>query len=259
LVLALFLSASATAEAKLDPAAEEVESCLKKNFGQSASVQTVSFRAKDDKGSVKETRATVWWKRFPDGFSRVRMTFLDPDDMRGSGYLLLEKEGRNDMFLYLPDLQKSRRITGNHFSGPLFGTDFTSEQLERIYGLAKDSSSKRLPDQTLDGAAVYALESIPDRGGDAASELARVVSLVNKETCVPEKIEFYGKDDKPRWVLTIDRKTVTKEASGFVPHALVMRDQTKGTETELLVEKIELGKDLSDKEFSQAALEKKSR
>ena len=54
----------------------------------------------------------------------------EPADLEGAGLLLLEKSDRTDMFIYLPDLKKVKRVTSHMLSGSLFGSDFSYEDFE---------------------------------------------------------------------------------------------------------------------------------
>jgi hypothetical protein len=246
LILATGLAAQARAEGT-----KEVEDCLRKNAPSDSSVQTILLKAHDSSGGVRELRATSWWKRSPDGFSRIRMLFSEPADMRGAGVLLIEKADRNDMFVYLPELKKVRRITGQMMSGNLFGTDLNYEQLERLQGVAKDTGVERLPDGKLDGRDVYVVQSKPAGEG---SEFVRIVAQIDKAMCVPIKIEFYGTGAEPQRVVTVDTSKISKQGNIYVPSYVLAKDLQASTETELIVENMEMGKPLQEKNFSEAAL-----
>lgn len=255
----LAIPAAVATAVDVAPEAKEVEDCMRKNLPKDTSVQTVTLRTKDTDGSVKDTRAKIYWRKNDDGFNQARILFSAPDDMRGSGLLLLERDGANDLFMYLPEYKKVRRVTGHMMSGSMFGTDFTYEQIERLQGLAKDAQVKRLPDRNEDATAVYVIEASPLQKPGETSDLTKVVSFIAKDTCVPAKVEFYGAGELPTHVMLVDAKRVTKEPSGFVPRRVVMKDVRKGTETELIVDEIEIGKPLSPKQFSQSALESEGR
>jgi hypothetical protein len=255
----VFLALAPAHALELAPEAKEVEDCMRKNLPKDTSFQTVVLRRAGADGVVAETRASVWWRRGEDGRNQARLLFSSPDDLRGAGLLLVEREGANDLFMYLPELRRVRRVTGHMMSGSMFGTDFTYEQIERLQGLAQDATVKRLADGREDAGPVYVLEARPAQKPGEESQLTRVVSYVAKDTCVPVKMEFYGAGEKPTHVLVADAARVTKEPSGYVPRRVVMKDLKKGTETELVVESIEVGKPLSSAHFSQSALEQAGR
>lgn len=256
LLVALLLAVAPAVAVDISSEAKEVEDCMRRNLPKESSVQTVTLKRTARDGAAKKLRATIWWKKGEDGLHRARLSFDEPDDIRGSGLLVLQTAGGgNELFMYLPELRRVRRVTGHMMSGSMFGTDFTYEQIERLQGLANDARIVRRGDAVEDGVPVYVIEATPAPTADGPSELTRVVTFVATETCVPVKMEFYGDGASPTHVMVADRERITKEPTGYVPRRVVMRDPKKGTETELQVEKIEIGVDLPARHFSQTALE----
>ena len=255
LSLLSFMVMAATSAAAAPPqTAAEIEDCIRENLPEKSSVQTILLRAKDRIGAINESKATIYWKKFDDGFSRVMLRFSAPPDMRGTGLLLVEKAEQNDMFMYLPELKRVRRVTGRMLAGSMFGTDFSYEQFERIQGLAEDVSSERLPDGQLDGKAVYVLSQIPDQ--EAGSSFERVVTYLDPANCVPLKVEFFERGARLRKLLTADASQIDREGQSWIPRRLLMKDLRDGTETELVVEKIEVEASIPRKIFTQGALER---
>lgn len=277
-VLAALLGGPALVRAgDLPPEVATVRTCMAANLPQVQSTQTVALAAHDKEGAVSHVRATLWWRRGPDGRSKVRVLVREPEDLRGAGVLLLERDGGSDTLLYLPEVKRVRRITGRHVSGSLFGTDLTYEHLERLQGIAQDTSVTRQPDATVDGRKVSVLSSAPPRpepaeavatgaasvaaGGPPASpvvgdasEIDRVVTYVDQETCVPLKTELYRTGGELRWVMTADAARITKEGAGHVPRALRVEDRKRGTFTDVTIEQIDTVTPLSERQLSEAAL-----
>jgi hypothetical protein len=256
LVALLACLAVATGAAATSPpqTAAEIEDCVRENLPEKSSIQTIVLRATDRVGGVSESKTKLYWKKGDDGFSRVLLRFSAPPDMRGSALLLIEKDDRNDMFMYLPELKRVRRVTGHMMGGSMFGTDFTYEQFERLQGLAEDVSSERLPDVQLDGKTAYVVSHLPDQ--EEGSDFEKVVAYVDSTTCVPLKVEFFEKGERLRKLLTTDPSQITKEGESWIPRRLLMQDLLDQTETELIVEKIEVGASIHRKMFTQRALER---
>ena len=231
----------------------EIDACVRANLPEATSRQSVVMRAKDRVGSVTETRAEVFWKKFDDDLSRALLRFSAPPDLQGAGLLVIEQEGRNDMFMYLPELRRVKRVTGRMVTGSMFGTDFTYEQFERMQGMADDASTQREPDAEVAGRPVYVLVHVPEAELGAPSE--RVVTYVDQEKCVALKAEFYESGETLRRVLEVDPDRVLRSGVSWVPRRLVMKDVRDGTETELEVEQIETDVDIPRRVFTQSALE----
>jgi outer membrane lipoprotein-sorting protein len=233
---------------------EEVTDCVARNVPKKTSVQTLAMRARDRVGSERTIRALVHWKRFDDGFSRVRALFSEPADIAGAAFLMVEKDGPNDLFLYSPSLRKIRRITSQAMKGTIYGTDFSYEDFQRLQGVRVEQSVIRTPDTALDGRPVYVLEARPPQGSGSAYELAR--SWIDKRTCVPLKTELYEAGGKLRKVLTASPERIEKQGELWLPHELVMVDLRDETRTTLTVEKLEVGAAIPDRTFSLAQLER---
>ena len=131
---------------------EQIGACHRDSFPDDSSVQTISMNARDRIGAVTTSKATIHWKKFDDGFSRVMMRFFNPPDLRGAGLLMIEKKARNDMFIYLPELGRVKRITSRMTSASMFGTDFSYEEFERLQGIAESAPTTRAEDGAVDGA-----------------------------------------------------------------------------------------------------------
>ncbi|MBW1688660.1 MAG: outer membrane lipoprotein-sorting protein [Deltaproteobacteria bacterium] len=241
----------AAAAAELQTA-EQIEACHHDSFPDDSSVQTISMNAKDRIGAVTTSKATIHWKRFDDGFSRVMMRFFKPPDLRGAGLLMIEKKARNDMFIYLPELGRVKRITSRMTSSSMFGTDFSYEEFERMQGIAESAPVTRGEDGAVDGRPAYVLDARPTSESDSAYE--RIVSFIDKETCVLLRSEFYERGDRARKVLTANTSTLSRAGDVWLAREYLMRDLRDETETTMIVEEVEVGKPVPRKLFSQREL-----
>jgi len=234
--------------------AAEIEQCVHDNLPRRSSVQTVVFRSTNRVGDVTESDATIHWKRFDDELSKVLLRFERPLDMRGAGVLLIEKqERRPDTFLYLPELRMVRRVSSRAASSSLFGTDFAYEDFERLVGMSADASRERAADTKVDGREVYAVIGRPDPESGSAYE--RVVTFVDKETCVPLRTESYERGDELRKLLTADWSEVKREGTLWVPREQTMKDLRDETQTDFVIEQIKIDAKIHDKMFSARELE----
>jgi hypothetical protein len=136
----------------------------------------------------------------------------------------------------------------------MFGTDFSYEDFEMIEDYASKPQSQRLADALLDGETAWVLESRPGAGEMGA--YTRIVEFIDPKTCVRLKTELYEANDRLRKVASSDRKTL-KQASGlhYAPQ-LTLRDLVKETETDLVIEKLEVGAEIPARLFSQSNLTK---
>jgi hypothetical protein len=235
--------------------AAEIVACVEANMPTTSSVQTVSLRAKDRVSAITESKAAIYWKKFEDGRSRVLLEFSEPDDLRGASVLMLErKPGERDMFMYLPELRSVKRITSRMVSGSIFGTDFSYEDFEMIQDYAAKAQNTRLPDALIDDQPTWVLESRPAAGEVGA--YTRIVEYIDPKTCVRIKTELFEADDRLRKVASSDRSALKQVSGLWYAPRLTLRDLVKQTETELAIDKIEVGVEIPAKRFSQANLSK---
>lgn len=245
-----------SARAEEPKTADEIQACVEANLPKTSSVQSIALRAKDRVSAITESKATIYWKKFQDGRSRVLLEFSLPDDLRGASVLLLErkKPGERDMFMYLPELRAVKRITSRMVTGSMFGTDFSYEDFQMIEDYSKKVESKRLADALLDGETAYLLESRPAAG--EVSGYTRILEYIDPKTCVRLKTELFEANDRLRKVASSDRKTLAEVSGLHYAPKLTLRDLVEQTETELSIEKIEVGVDIPDRLFSQTQLTK---
>jgi hypothetical protein len=234
--------------------AAEIEQCVRGNLPRASSVQAVAFRSTNRVGDVAESEATIHWKLFDDGLSKLLLRFSRPLDMRGAGVLLIEKQGRRpDTFMYLPELQTVRRVSSRSASSSRFGTDFSYEDFERLVGMSADASRERGADTRIGGREVYVVVGRPDP--ESASAYERVATFVDKETCVPLRTESYERGGELRKLLTADSSKIEREGNCWVPHRQTMKDLRDETKTDLVILEIDTDVKIHQKMFSARELE----
>jgi hypothetical protein len=255
------LALPASSQTVRDPAtmtASEIQECVQQNFPDDSMIQTLKMISVDRQGVERVLEAEMWWQKNQEThLSNVLMVFDNPPELRGASVLVLEKRPQNDMFMFLPELGKTRRITSSMVNGNMMGTDYSYEDFQRMQGLITSLESKRLPDETLAGRKTFVTDSVPS---DPASEYNRVLSWVDHETCVPLQVEFFAPGSEgPVKRMTIDAASVSKEKSGYMPHKIAMNDLRTETATTIQIEKLQVSVPIERKRFSQAELDKQGR
>lgn len=254
LLLMLGMLCSAAPAAALDPAVEEVQACVRRNLPETSARQELVLEAIDATGSGQRIEAELLWRRGKEDRSKVLVRVERPIDLRGSAFLLLEREGGYDLFSYLPSLQKVRRLTGSAISGSLFGTDFSYEDFQRLQTAADATGVTRLPDADVAGRPAFVIVATPP--ADAGSAYRRVVSWIDRETCVLLRADLEADGERVAKQLLADPAQVRVVGTRHVPHQMTLEDREKNTRTTLTIEKIELDVPLSDSLFSESALTK---
>ena len=215
--------------------------------------QEIEVHVRDKDGPVSDSAVELYWKRFePDG-SRALLRFTDPPRRAGVGVLLIEtEEPEPEMYLYLPELRQTRRVTGKTLAGSMLGTDFSYEDFAHFQGIALASEVKRIDDQDLDGRAAFVLETTPL---DENSAYQRILTFIDQEQCIPVRMEFFARNGNLRKELVAHRDQVREVGNRFIPHRIVMSDLKQGSHTELVVVDVEVDPKLRDRFFEPAELE----
>ncbi len=261
LVFLCVLAAAASAQTPRNPAtmtAQEIQTCVQQNFPDDSMIQTIKMISVDRLGVERTLEAEMWWEKNQETrLSNVLMTFDNPPELRGASVLVIEKKPQNDMFMFLPELKRTRRITSQMVQGNMMGTDFSYEDFQRLQGLLTSLESKRLPDEAIGERQAFVTESVPS---DPTSEYNRIVSKVDQQTCVPLEVEFYTKGEPgPVKRMTTKAESVTKEKTGFMPREIAMKDLRSETATTIVIEKLQVSVPIERKRFSASELERQGR
>lgn len=251
-----FLTAQAAggAEDAVAPALEleELRECIRRNFPKQSSIQVVKLRVKDRGGSTRDLDAKIWWSRLKAKRSRALIRVLAPEDVRGSSVLLIERDGGSDLFLYSPEMRKTRRITSHTLAGSLFGSDFTYEDFQNVQGLAMEGEAKRLPPSIVDGREVEAFEQRPEPG--SGSQYERVVTYVTRGSCIPVKSEMFEPGGTLRKVMTASVDDLIEEGGVKIPRRLLMEDKLGGTSSLLEISSAQMDVEIKRKVFDLSSL-----
>ncbi len=176
--------------------------------------------------------------------------FVGPDDIAGTGLLSLNKsDGTVDQWLYLPDLDRVRRISGDRKGGRFVGSELYFEDLqERQPALDRHRLVGR---EAIDGVACEVLESVPV---DPANSVYRKrLSWIDPQTALVLRMDYYEKNDASptkRWLLA-ERKRI--QGYWTVTDSRMI-DLASGRETRLVVETAKYDRKLPERLFTSQAL-----
>jgi len=231
----------------------EIYQCVLDNRFQSY-IQHSSLLSGDRGGSTQLSKLRMTWRNFRDKgdsvLSRTLVKYLDPFDLRFSGYLIQNNNSRpNDQFVYLAASRRVRRV--NLRREAVFGTDFTFEDV--VPREIEDGDYSRLPDMVHEGTPVYVVEVTPKEHAD--SDYSKFNVHVEKEHCVPLLTRYW--DDKVIEVknLIVPADKVEEVEGVWMPMELTMKNIQLDTFTKLSVDEIEPNPKLKRKTFDLSRLE----
>lgn len=254
LAFCLLLASSAFAADPAPGSVEEVLACMEKNVPATTAVQQIELHSKDTQaenvlGTIRILRATVYTRRFEDDLLRVIAYFQDPFHVRGTRVLVVEKRPLNESYFYAPAFGKVKKLTARSVSSSLHGTDFSYDDLERLYGMFQESDFTRQPDGEINGQPAYILSTEAKGKRGKRSGYERILTYVDKQTCVATRMELYERGDRLRKVFEVVPGSIKQVEGHWIPHEMVMKDEKATTDTRLYVRDIRMGVELPEQYF----------
>ena len=212
---------------------------------------TISRMELIEKGRAPRVRTLATYRLDRGGGETANLLrFLGPDDIAGTGLLSLGKpDGSTDQWLYLPELDRVRRIAGDRKGGRFVGSEFYYEDLQERKP-AMDQH-RLLGSEALDGIDCQVVESVPLEASN--SVYRKRVSWIDPKTAMVLRVDHFERDDSrptKRWLAAQRRQiqgywTVTDSR---------MVDLASGRETRLVVEVAKYDRRLPARLFTSQAL-----
>ena len=199
-----------------------------------------------DKNGRKRFRGLITVvKRYGD-VSKSYMRFTSPADIEGTAFLTWEnKNSDDDQFLYLPALQRVRRIVSSQKSNRFVNTDYTYEDLQSRE--VEQDTHTILKEEKIDNHDCWVLESIPKSPDD--SQYGKRIIWIVKEIYLPIKTEFYDKRDRLCKILT--GKKIQKIDGIWTILDAQMKDLKKRHRTLMKTDEIHYNRDVPDEIFTK--------
>jgi hypothetical protein len=206
----------------------------------------------DSKGQQRKRVLITYFQTGEGDDDKTLCVFDSPQSLKGTGLLAVEKGADDDMWLYLPDLRKSKRIAGATKSEPFVGTDFSNYDMrtEDLQG----HEYKKMGEETVAGRPCYVVEGKPKTEAMAESTgYGRRVFYADKERWVYHKIVFYDRQDKHLKTMLIED---WKQYDGlWRGDKISVENVQKESKTLCTFTKREINKGVRDDTFSKRTLE----
>jgi outer membrane lipoprotein-sorting protein len=177
--------------------------------------------------------------------------FQEPKSVAGTRFLTMDNaSGGTDQWIFLPELGKTRRISGSEGSGSFMGTDMSYDDIASADRDAGEDTHTLLREEALSGSPCYVIESRPR---DASYQYSRMVSWIDKGNKVTLKIELYNK--KGDLAKVMESSDIRDTQGRLTPMQTKMTTVAAGTFTTIYVEKLQYDAKLSDGIFTIKFLE----
>lgn len=194
-------------------------------------------------GEEKRRELMVWTKNNPVGDDWRLMKFLAPADIKDLGFLVLADD---QMYLYMPEFQRVRRIASHNKKESFVGSDFSYDDL----GTA-GFSAFFVPKFKEENEKAWVLEL--ERKPGAKKQYAKIVLSVDKATELPVRAELF--DDSGQ-LFKIETQENSRVGKYWIPTKFVMENVRAGTSTVLELRNVRVDQNLSADIFTERNLKR---
>lgn len=255
LPLSVFAQGGAAPAASIPPApalaaalssVDDIKACMAKNYADRGSLRDITVTATDPEGKSKQLKLKLHWKPTKAGRGRLNLRVSEPLMLAGSTYLLVQEDAGEAVYFHLPAANKTQKVSGDDLSRPLWGTDFSYNDVKLIQGLLLDGDTHRVTDGKVGDRDVYAIETKPKPG---TSSYPRVMTKIDKESCVILSADFYGKGDVLEKTFAADVATLSHLDPYWFVTKYSMKDQKAHTSTQLELSDVYLLERMPEKVF----------
>ena len=222
--------------------------------GEDASSKVVMLLSR--KG--KEPKQRILYSYAKDKGNAERWTllrFVKPNDVARTGLLTKDHAGDDsNQWLYLPALDRVRRISSSRKGGRFVGSDFQYEDLtDREVNM---DNHRILGEGKAGGIKCTLLESIPVKKTN--SIYSKRISCIHPKIFVPLRIDYYGRK-KEQPIKQLKAKKIKKIQGYWTIFDSTMYNLKTGHSTKLKTTDIKYDQGIPDTLFSQRGLSDDSR
>ncbi len=245
LVLPLIASAEAAEEAGLRIATEAYK--RDEGFGNFTASQTMVLLNKRGQESRRQLRISVL--EVVDDGNKSLFVFDNPRDVKGTAMLIhSHRKGADDQWLFLPALNRVKRISSSNRSGSFMGSEFSYEDMGAQE--VEKFTYQYLRDDACGELTCTLVENVPVEKGSGYS---RQVVWRDRDEFRVSRIEYYDRKDTHLKTLTLGGY------KQYLDHywratEMTMVNHITGKSTHLTWTDLDFRTNLRDRDFSQTGL-----
>jgi hypothetical protein len=252
-LLSLLIPLTLQAAPQAADTAESVTACMRNNLPREFSVEDFILVSSTKNGSKDVIGGQIYFSRENRGgelgLARAMMRIKYPAPLRNSAYLMIETDDylRDGMFVYLPAVDRIRRVSGTFADGRLFGTDISYFEFKQFRGAFGDMNPRLLGAEHYQGRAVKRMRYSPQDAADTHYEYAE--ALIDDLSCLPLKIDFIG-EGQVRKQMRVPIEAIKADKSRWYMTEFSVRDLDRASETTFKTTGFDSKTDLSDMLFN---------
>lgn len=204
-----------------------------------------------EEGKTPRVRNMLLFRRnAPDGEVSTLIRFNAPADIQGTGLLTVDAvDGASNQWIYLPAMQRVRRVDSNRKGGRFVNSDYYFEDL-RDRKPSMDTH-RLLPRELVGDTLCDVLESVPAEPGN--SVYVRRLSWIDPKSLLPLRMDFFERNaEQPTKRLLVNRR---EQIQGYwTVMDSTLTDLQSGHKTRLAVERMLYDRSLPATLFTSRAL-----
>lgn len=229
-----------------------ITACMKANVPEALQVREFELTTTDKTGGTRTLTGKLH-ARLDNGKLNAMMRIVAPADMRDAAYLVRESSEpgkEEEMYVYIPALQKVRRITGGMRDSSLFGTDLSYSDVKQIaYALSGETLRLERTD-SLEKRPVWVLSMAADPS--AGARFDKVYAWIDQKSCMVLKAEFQ-QGGVVRKRFDSSAKHLAQSGPYWYIRQGRVEDLQENTHTDLKITGLLSDKDLADRLFNPRA------
>ncbi|GAC1627378.1 MAG: outer membrane lipoprotein-sorting protein [Nevskia sp.] len=232
---------------RADDGVQKVLDCMRANIPETLRIQQVELTATDRAGGNRTLKGKVYVLK-DKGLTRAMLLINAPSDLSGAAYLMRQSTGDRDdeIYFYLPAVNRVRRISGASADSALLGTDFSYNDMKELQNAFAGSAAKLEPPETLEQRPTYVLSLSPPAG--TASRYSTVKAWIDQKSCIALKVEFFeGKTLRKE--LSAPAAALQQSGKYWYASEAQMRDLKDNTKTRLRIVGVTGGAELPSRLF----------
>lgn len=207
---------------------------------------------RDSKGNERVRQITMSSGKFGD-VGKTLIRFTAPADVKGTLLLIYDQPDKDDdMWIFMPALKKVRRIISSEKGKSFMGSEFTNADMSKPN--QADFNYTLLGTVEYNGNTCWKIETTGiDTDIQKASGYSKTVRYIDQKNYVSHRVEYY---DFSGNLHRIQHLSDYKEQTGktYFAHRMVMENVQNKRVSEMIVNRLQMGTDLSENAFSPTAL-----
>lgn len=165
--------------------------------GEQSNIELILINASGDRIT---RRMISWVMELADDGDRSVITFQWPADVRDTRLLTqTHRHSDDDQWLYLPSVERIKRINSSNKSGSFMGSEFVYEDLASQE--VEKYTYKYLREEAFAGRSTWVIERYPV---DKSSGYSKQILWYDKEYMNPLRIEFFDRKGEPLKTMTFE-------------------------------------------------------